>query len=81
MTTPLVTTSWPASGEDPPGPWISAIDFSTGPGGGGGSQAAPQASGVGVPVAKSRELSGVFCVPLRATDRVLDGAGVGPVPA
>ncbi len=81
MTTPVVVTSLPAIGEVEPVPWISAMLFSTGPGGGGGAHASPQASGLGLPVAKSSELSGVFWVPLRDTEAVLEGAGVGPLPA
>src|SRR5438045_3473511 len=75
---PSVRTDCPTSVDAGPVPWIAAIVASTVPLGG----VAVELCGVGTPATKSAALSAVFvCVALRATEVVLDGAGVGPVPA
>src|SRR4051812_47252347 len=78
---PRVVTVAPTSGDEAPGPWISAMVLSDG-GGGGFVQAVPQATGLGAPAVKSAALLAVLSwVALRETELVLLGAGVGPVPA
>src|ERR687890_466935 len=78
---PLVVTVLPTSGEESPGPWISAMVLSDG-GGGVFVQAVPQATGLGAPAVKSAALFAVLSwLALRETELVLLGAGVGPVPA
>ena len=81
---PLVVTVAPTSGDSAPGPWISAMVFSTAGSGGGVTvvQAVPQATGLGAPAVKSAALLAVLSwAALRETELVLLGAGVGPVPA
>src|SRR4051812_27544932 len=78
---PRVVTVAPTSGDEAPGPWISAMVLSDG-GGGGFVQAVPQATGLGAPAVKSAALLAVLSwLALRETELVLLGAGVGPVPA
>ena len=82
MTTPVVVTVEPASGDAAPVPWISAMVLLPASGGIGGSGATPEPAGLGAPALKSAPLFAVLAwVALRDTEVVLDGAGVGTPPA
>ena len=80
VTMPVTVTHWPASGVLPPLPWTSWISWVSQVGG-GGSQAAPQARGSGVPVVKSAALLSVSVAPFpsRRSEVVLLGEAAGAV--
>src|SRR5947208_8755252 len=79
MTTPVVVTAVPASGERCAAPWISWIALL----GGGGGGVPPELRGFGAPAVKSAALLSVSVAPSarRRSAVVLDRPGAAPAPS